>query len=96
MMIVVYFALLLMAVVALGSFGAKQADIDKLTRDINPDHTCILFAKHLGTDENGIKRIRLNSPGLCGYVLWGLVSITIVAFVWLIFSVVLAAIGPKM
>ena len=91
MMIVVYFALLLMAVVALGSFGAKQADIDKRTRDFDPDHTCILFAK---VNEDNI--VELNSPGLCGYVLWGLVSITIVAFVWLIFSIVLAAIAPKM
>ena len=102
MMAVVYFALVLMAVVALGSFGIKQAEITRRHLDLrgDPSKTCVLFAKFLGTtdgpDGKTIYNIELKSPGLCGYVLWGLISITIVAVVWLVYSIVLAVIGPKM
>ena len=101
MMAVVYFALLIMAVVALGSFGIKQAEITRRQHDlgIDPSQTCILFAKFIRLEErpDGTKVhiIQLRSPGLCGYVLWGLISITIVAVVWFVYSIVLAAFGPK-
>ena len=90
-----------MAVVALASFGIKQAQITKRQLELGLDRreTCILFAKFLGTrveDGQTVYVIGLRSPGLCGYVLWGLISITIVAFVWLVYSIVLAVIGPKM
>ena len=96
MMAVVYLALLLTAVIALASFGIKQADIVKLIAksDADPDQTCILFAKH--TTVLGADVVELNSPGVCGYVLWGLISITIVPFVWFVYSIVLAVIAPKM
>ena len=102
MMTVVYFALVLMAVVALGSFGIKQAKITRRQLDLggDPSKTCILFAKFLGTrdepDGTKVYMIELKSPGLCGYVLWGLISIIIVAVVWLVYSIVLAVIAPKM
>ena len=101
MMAVVYFALVLMAVVALASFGIKQAKITRRQLDLGADRsqTCILFADFLGTemkDDKTVYRIRLKPPGVCGYVLWGLISITIVAVVWFVYSLVLAAIGPKM
>ena len=101
MMAVVYFALVLMAVVALGSFGIKQAEITRreLNLGIDPSKTCILFAKFLETrmeNDKTVYVIELKSPGLCGYVLWGLISITIVAVVWLVYSIVLAVISPKM
>lgn len=102
MMAVVYLALLLMAVVALGSFGVKQADITRRQHSLGIDRNqvCILFAKFVRTetkdDGQKVNIIELGSPGLCGYVLWGLISITIVAVVWLVYSIVLAVIGPKM
>ena len=48
MMVVIYLALLVMAVVVLASFGIKQADIVKLLtkHGIDSDETCILFAEH--------------------------------------------------
>ena len=102
LMAVLYAVLLLMAIVALASFGIKQSEINKRQQTLGHPNseTCILFSKYIGTDEdpngNPVYRIRLHTPGLCGYVLWGLTSITIVAFVWLIYSIVLAVVGPKM
>ena len=97
MMAVVYFALVLMAVVALASFGIKQAKITRRQLDLGYGHsqTCILFADSMVRDSESVY-ITLKPPGVCGYVLWGLISITIVAVVWFVYSIVLAAIGPKM
>ena len=101
MMAVVYFALVLMAVVALGSFGIKQSEITRRRLDLGADRsqTCILFADFVEKrmeDGKTVYEVRLKSAGVCGYVLWGLISITIVAIVWFVYSIVLAAIGPKM
>ena len=95
MMAVVYFALVLMAVVALGSFGIKQAEITRRQLDLGYGHsqTCILFADSETMDN--VVYVTLKPPGVCGYVLWGLISITIVAVVWFVYSIVLAVIGPK-
>ena len=103
-MAAVYLVLLIMAVVALANFGIREAEINRLKSQNklavhHPEQTCILFAKHIDDpdDQYSNKIItELHSSALCGYVLWGLISITIVAFVWLIYNVVLAAIGPKM
>ena len=46
-------------------------------------------------DGQKVNVIGLSSPGLCGFMLWGLTSITIVPFIWLIYSIVLAVIGPN-
>ena len=43
-------------------------------------------------DGQKVNVIGLSSPGLCGFMLWGLTSITIVPF---IYSIVLAIIGPN-
>ena len=102
MMAVVYLVLMFMAVVALGSFGIKQSEITRRQINLGLDRsqTCILFAQYLRTetrDDGQVVHIkRLKPPGVCGYVLWGLISITIVAVVWFIYSIVLAVIGPKM
>ena len=98
MMAVIYLALLIMAVVALAHFGIREAEINQLKSEhkiaiFHPSQTCILFAKHVEGDAANKPVSDLHSSGLCGYVLWGLISITIVTFVW---NVVLAAIGPKM
>ena len=87
-MIVVYFVVLIMAVVALGSFGKKQAELNQLAHTYGVSgKICILFAT---------ENLDLHSAGVCGYVLWGLVSVAIVVFVWLVYSIVQVAIGPKM
>ena len=100
MMIVVYFALLLMAVVALGSFGAKQNQIaDRAQKEYNSTaHSCILYSTYVRTEERDDKKIvyiKFHTNGVCGYVFWGLISITIVAFVWFIYSIVQAVIAPR-
>ena len=87
-------------VTTLGSFGIKQAEITRRQYDLSIDHseTCILFVKFKGTYEKDGKtviKLELRSPGLCGYVLWELISITIVAVVWPVYSIVLAVFGPK-
>ena len=102
MMAVIYLMLLIVAVVVLASFEIKESEIRRLkdslllpAGDRGSTQTCILFAPHL--EVAGHKGITaLKPPGLCVFVLWGLISITIVAFVWLVYNVVLAAIGPKM
>ena len=95
MMIIVYFALLLMAVVALGSFGATQSKIkDRTQKEHNSTHSCILYSTYLRT-ENKIVYIQFHTNGVCGYVFWGLTSVTIVAFVWFIYSIVQAIIAPR-
>ena len=96
-MIVVYFALLLMTVVALGSFGAKQTQIsERSQKEYNSTaHSCILYSTYAGKGSDGIVKIIFHSNGVCGYVFWGLTSITIVAFVWFIYSIVQAIIAPR-
>ena len=91
--IVVYFVLLLMAVVALGSFGAKQADINAVLRKrfFPTSQSCILFTSY----DESFGALFFHANGPCGYVFYGLVSITIVAFVWLVGSIVQTAIGLK-
>ena len=96
-MTVVYFALLIMAVVALGTFGAKVAQIVDRVRVVHNStaNSCIIFATYAGTNENGDILLNLHSSGLCGYVFWGLTSVTIVVFVWLVYSIIQAVIGLK-
>ena len=52
MMAVVYLALVLMVIVALGSFGMKQAEITKCQLNLGLDYsqTCILFEETPRTD----------------------------------------------
>ena len=93
MMVLVYLVLIIMAVVALGSFGIKQSQITrrqiKLGYGRHGSQTCILFAQYLGTEtkDNGqvVHIKRLKPPGVCAYVLWGLIFITIIAVVWFIY-----------
>ena len=97
-MTVVYFVVLILAVVALGSFGKKQAEINQRINRLSfgySDKTCILFASSTEIGDN-LRLFELHSAGVCVYMLWGLVSVAIVMFVWLVYSIVLAAIGPKM
>ena len=97
-LIVVYFALLLMTVVALGAFGAKQAQISDYALKVNNSttDTCILFSTFVRKTDDGLVYIKFHSAGVCGYVFWGLTSITIVAFVWFVNSILQAIIAPRM
>ena len=97
MMIVVYFALLVLAVVALGSFGAQQNQMkDRAQKRHYSAHSCILYSTFLRKDEQtGVVHIKLHTNGVCGYVFWGLTSVTIVSFFWFIYSIVQAIIAPR-
>ena len=88
--VAVYTVLLIMAVVALGSFGIKQNEISSQLKKSNFVDLCVLF---ITKDKDNILHSNVK---VCGYVFWGLTSITVVAFVWLIYSILQAAIGPKM
>ena len=98
MMTVVYFALLLMAVVALGSFGAKQQQItDRAQKEYNStSHSCILYSTFVRVNKTTkTVYIKFHTNGVCGYTFWGLTSLTIVAFVWFVYSIVQAVIAPR-
>ena len=98
-MIVVYLALLIIASVGLGGFGLKQSQIVSALPSYQYE-TCILFTRTTSTDVvdgKSVRYVEFHSPGVCGYVLWGLISVTIVMFVWFIYSIVQAVLGrPKM
>ena len=91
-LVVVYFVALILALVALGSFGVKEAQVHSFqSRHSRPSQNCILYAKPLGE-----KYIELSTAGPCNFVLWAQVSVLIVVFVWFIYNIVLAVLGPKM
>ena len=97
--VLIYSALLIMAVVTLGTFGAKHAQIAERVNKLYNTTTapsCILFStfNHINVT-SGVIYINLHSNGVCGYVLWGLTSVSIVAFVWVVNSIVQAIIGPN-
>ena len=94
--VLVYSALLIMAVVALGSFGAKQAEITDRMHKLNySGPSCILFSTYNRTINQSIIVINFHSYGVCGFVFWGLTSVIIVVFVWVVNSIVQAIIGPR-
>ena len=85
-MLVVFLVLFLDSVISLGIFGAIQAKVNNLRTSNN---TCILFGTLATSTEDSVVCIDLPNVGSCAFVLWGLVSVTIVAFVWLIYFIVL-------
>lgn len=87
-MSIVFAVLLLISVISLGAFAAKHAEVSE---SHSGRRTCILFGEKSG---DGTAELSVNGP--CAFVLWGQVSVTIVFLSWLIFSVVLTIIGPKM
>lgn len=98
MLILVFFILFIDCVVSLGSFGVIQYKVNNFYKKdpLHPNvtfNTCILFGKFSRDLENGIHVVKLTNIGSCAFVLWGLISIMIVAFVWLVFSIVLVFIG---
>ena len=52
---------------------------------------CVLY----GSPSNGINPT-LNNNASCGFALWGIASTIIVLLVWIIYNIIMAAIGcPK-
>ena len=86
---IVFLVLLVISAVSLGTFGMQQNQLSTF----HPD-TCVLFSTSAGEDEHG-KLIKLNSAGLCIFILWGLASIGILSLLLLIYSIILAIAGPK-
>ena len=81
----VFLVLFLDSVVSLGSFGVIQAKVS----NIRPRaQSCILFG-------SSGPHINLSTIGICAFILWGQISVTIVVFVWLIYYSVLCCLGTK-
>ena len=98
LMVVVFFVMFLISVVSLGSFGVMQHKVSKFwdIPDLNVHYnTCILFGSYNRTDPDGTVHINLSTIGSCAFTLWGLMSVMLVMFIWLIYSFVLIFCGPK-
>jgi hypothetical protein len=94
---VIFFILLLISVISLGSFGVVQKKVHDFSNELPPDSKCILFGRFFEKKKVNDKDrvvVKLPSLGPCGFALWGLVSIFIVAFVWFVYSIVMIAFGP--
>ena len=69
-MAVVYFVVLLTAVISLGTFVAKQNDIASTTFPGLP--RCVLFASYEGhIDPDGLPQIKLGQDAICLFSIWG-------------------------
>ena len=82
---VMFAVLLLISVISLGSFAAKHAEISDSTS--GGRHSCVLFGRN--------SPLELGLNGYCAFVLWGQVTLIVVFLVWLIYSIVLTIVGPK-
>lgn len=92
---VVFLVLFLDSIISLGTFGMVQAKVHGLVPDdAFTSGQCILFGTQV--EKFGEIKIRLSRVGSCAFVLWGQVSIVIVSFVWIVFSIVMAVVAPRM
>ena len=86
-----YLIVLVLAGVALGSFGASETSVHNFVKaNYPPDrqaNNCILYATYLGYDIGDVRQLAMFNPGPCGFVLWGQVSAFIVVLVWFVSSV---------
>ena len=90
----VYFVLLVVALVALGSFGAIEARVRNF-QDPSSESNCILYVTLTGQEVGRVRIIQFGPTGSCGFVLWGQASALIVVAVWLVYSIVLLVLGRK-
>ena len=89
------FLLLLLAAIALGSFGRKQNEITSSYKNYSSSHGhCILFVSYGG--KNGNQTLFPENYGVCGFVFWGLASLAIVGFSFLVYLVVLTVFGTRL
>jgi len=99
LLIFIFFALLLDSVVSLGTLGMIHHKITKFLGydgSTSVNRTCILFAKYDNTAPTYPTEVVLSGVGLCAFVLWGQVSIVIVAFVWLVHCICMFVFGPRL
>jgi hypothetical protein len=86
-----YLIVLVLAGVALGSFGTSETKVHNFVNANYPPerraNNCILYASYLGYEINDARRVAMFNPGPCGFVLWGQVSVFIVVLVWFVSSV---------
>ena len=97
--------LLLLAVIALGSFAYKQKQLSKLyagdVEGTNQEGSCILFADGNptgGKTPDGDKEVlfKFHNFAPCHFIYWALSSGTVLAGVFLLYSIVLTIAGPRM
>ena len=86
-----YLIVLVLAGVALGSFGTSETNVHNFVNANYPPerraNNCILYASFLGYEINDVRQVAMFNPGPCGFVLWGQVSVFIVVLVWFVSSV---------
>ena len=86
-----YLIVLVLAGVALGSFGTSETNVHNfVTANYPPDrraNNCILYASYLGYEIGDVRQVAMFNPGPCGFVLWGQVSVFIVVLVWFVSSI---------
>ena len=94
-MFLVYLTLFLVSVVSLGSFGVTEHKVSRFFAAYKHTNTCILFGIYKGRNLDGDILIRLTNVSSCGFVLWGLISVMIVMFVWVVSSFLQIFIVPR-
>lgn len=92
---VIYFMLVLDSIISLGAFGVLQKRVANSGDNLPPTSKCILFA-HYDGKRNGRTIFKLSDVDTCAYILWGLVSVSLLTFAWLVYTIVLIFIGPRL
>ncbi len=93
---------LLLCAIALGSFGEFQRQLSGfyVGDEYKGRGLCILFAKSQALSEPGKDGakwlIDYRSYGPCIFIFWGLVSGTLLAFILLVYEIVMVIIAPRM
>ena len=93
---IVFSFFLLIDIIALGAFGVIQKRVADFSSQLLPDSKCILFSQFGGLINENTIWLKLSNVSVCAFVLWGMVSLTFVALLWLIYSIVLTVLGLKM
>ena len=92
-LLLVCIVLLLDSVISLGSFGVIQARVNNFRTEVN--NTCILYGTYAGEFEDYVA-IDLSHIGSCAFVLWGQVTMVIIALGWMVFYVIQSVVAPRM
>ena len=95
----VYSVLTIIALVALGSFGALEAHVRNFARRVSLENSCILYTTDTNTQEvidgTTVRLIEFGVTSACGFVLWSQSSALIVLFVWVVYNIVLLVLARK-
>ena len=90
---IVFSVFLLINVIALGAFSVIQKRVADFSSLLGQGPKCILFSQFRGLTSNTTISLEYSDVSVCGFVLCGLVSLTLVALLWLIYSIVLAVLA---